>query len=144
MKTFITSLIVAILFTSTAAFATVPKSAKRSNVAAINYTLDRYTDALSKGQVADLDHLFSEQFNQRFVQREKGASFGKKQLVNFLKKHRNIQQNCETNYRILEETEGMAIAKVEMKYKDFSRIDYVTISHSNEGYQISQVVSTFE
>ncbi|MCL4640182.1 MAG: nuclear transport factor 2 family protein [Pseudosphingobacterium sp.] len=144
MKTFITSIIAAIVLTGTVAFSATPKPAKRSNIAAINQTLDRYSDAVTNGQLTNIEQLFSEQFHQRIVQRKKGNSFNKKQLVSFLKNQRNVQQNCKTDYSILEENDGVTIAKIEMKYKEFSRIDYVTISQTDQGYQISQVISTFE
>lgn len=144
MKTFIATITAAFLLASTCAFATTPETNKRSNVAAINQTLDLYANAVTKGQVNGIDQLFNEQFNQRYASKHKGNSFNKKQLLAFLKDHKNIQQNCETDYSIIEENEGFAIAKVVMKYKDFARIDYVTISQNKDTYQISQIVSTFE
>jgi len=144
MKTFITTILAAFILTSSSAFATTAEKAKRSTVAAINRTLDLYTDAVSKGQVAAIDQLFSEQFHQRITGTKNTFVFNKEQLVGFLKKRKNIQEQCETNYSIVDENNGMAIAKVEMKYGTFSRVDYITISQNGKGYQISQIVSTFK
>jgi hypothetical protein len=144
MKTFITIIVAAFMLTNNYASATAPETTKRSNVAAINFTLDLYANAVSKGQVDGIEQLFSEQFHQRYSSKKRSYIFNKAQLVGFLKSHRNLQQNCETDYSIIEESKGVAIAKVAMKYKTFCRVDYVTISLSSNGYQISQIVSTFE
>lgn len=144
MKTFITTLLVAFILTSTSAFAISTGKANRSTVAAINHTLDLYTNAVSKGQVGTIDQLFSEQFHHRYVGAKKSFVFNKQQLVSFLKNRKNVQEQCETSYSIVDENKGMAIAKVAMKYEDFTRVDYVTISQNGSGYQISQIVSTFE
>ncbi|GAA4778808.1 hypothetical protein GCM10023231_01730 [Olivibacter ginsenosidimutans] len=144
MKTFITSIAAAIIFISNSAFANTEGKANRSTVAAINHSLDLYTDALTNGQVAGLDQLFSEQFQQRYSTKKAGHTFGKEQVLGFLKKQKNIRQDCETDYSIVDENKGVAIAKVTMKYATFSRVDYVTVAQSKDDYQITQVVTTFE
>ncbi|MFC6100439.1 nuclear transport factor 2 family protein [Olivibacter domesticus] len=143
MKTFITTIVVAFMLTS-GTFATTIEKVKRSKIAAINLTLEQYTNAVSKGQVAGIDQLFCEQFHQRYTGKKKTFIFNKSELVGFLKGNKNFQQDCETDYSIVDENNGMAIAKVTMKYRNFSRVDYVTISQNGVGYQISQIVSTFE
>lgn len=144
MKTFIITTLAAFILTSASAFARSTGKANRSAVAAINHTLDLYTNAVSKGQVACIDQLFSEQFHQRYTGAKKSPVFNKPQLVGFLKNHKNVQEQCETSYSIVDESKGTAIAKVAMKYKDFTRIDYVTIAQNGDSYQISQIISTFE
>jgi len=145
MKTFVTSLVTAFIILSSSAFAASEGKTSRSNVVAINNALDQYTAAVSKGEVNQLDQLFSEQFHQRYSSKKNGNTFNKTQVVNFLKANKNIvQQQCKTDYSIVDEGKGFALAKVAMKYPNYSRVDYVTIVQNGNGYQISQVITTFE
>ncbi len=144
MKTYIATLAAAIILLSNSAFAgTEPKSA-RSTVAAINNALDQYTAAVAFGKVDKLDNLFSDQFNQRYTNGKKTNTFSKQQILGFLKAHKNIQQQCETDYSIVDENKGVAVAKVVMDYETGKRVDYVTIALNENGYQITQVVTAFE
>jgi len=149
MKTFITIIATAIVLISNSTFATTSRDAAegktaRSKVAAINNTLDQYTAALAKGQVGGIEKLFTDQFQQRYNTGKNANNFNKAQVVGFLKEHKNIQQECQTSYSIVDENKGAAIAKVEMKYETGTRVDYVTVTRDRDGYKISQVITNWE
>ena len=45
--------------------------------------------------------------------------------------------------RQLESNANIAIVKVDMKYSDFTRSNYVTIANTGNGWKITNVYSTF-
>jgi|GEM_PF-1232252 len=145
MKTFITSVVAAFIILSSSAFTAREGKAARSNVVAINNVLDQYIAAVSKGQVSKVEQLFSEQFHQRYTNSKQNNTFSKSQVVSFLKANKNIeQQHCKTDYSIVDEGKGFAIAKVAMNYPSgYTRTDYVTVTQNNGIYQINQVITTF-
>ena len=144
MKTFFATLAAAFILVSNSAFAAHEGASARSNVPAINITLNQYTAAVAHGKVDHLNKLFSEQFNQRYTNGKKNSTFSKEQMLGFLKAHKNIQQQCETDYSIVDENKGVAVAKVVMRYETGKRVDYVTVAQNENGYQITQVITAFE
>jgi len=44
----------------------------------------------------------------------------------------------------MEQSGDYSIAKVEMKYRDFTKVDYVTLSKEGADWKVSQVVTTYK
>ncbi|SEM49556.1 Putative lumazine-binding [bacterium A37T11] len=142
MKMIVTPLFSAfIIFTS---FTASKADGKPSNVSAVNNTLAQYVATVTQGRADHLDQLFSDSFTQRINGSGKANTFNKSQTIGLLKANKNIQQQCTTTFSIVDENNGCSIAKVEMKYPSFTKVDYVTITKDEKGYQVSQVVTTFK
>jgi len=142
MKTLITSIIVAaiLFFNSTIAKAgiTVP------NNDSADHAVDWYINALINGRVENLDKLFDDSFTQSVTNKGKIIPFTKVQITDFLKANKNIQQqDCDVSYRLVEENANFSIAKVEMKYQKFTKVEYVTLCHDKQGWKISQILTVY-
>lgn len=129
-----------IMITSFTAFAT-----NNSNPAK-NFTSSKimgsYVESTTLGTVDLNNYLFADNFQYQNV--ANGHTFNKKEYTKFLEKNKGLQYNCETSYQILDENDKACFAKTTMKFKNFTRIDYVTLNHTKEGWKISEVVTSYE
>lgn len=141
MKTFITSFFAAILIISASAFAKA--ETKASRLATTTNSVDLYIESITKGNVESLNDLFSAQFRQNTNANGKVTTHTKEELVNFMKRQKNIKQNCSSSYTLIEQNATTAIAKVEMKYRDFTKVDYVTLGREGNDWKVNQVVTTY-
>ncbi len=142
MKTFITSIFAAFIIVSS--FTVSKAEGRPSDIAEVNHTLEQYVATVSQGQADHLDRLFSDAFVLRVNGNAKPTAYNKAQVIDLLKGNKNIKQQCSTTYSIVDENNGCSIAKVEMKYQNFTKVDYVTITKDAAGYQVSQVVTTYK
>ena len=109
----------------------------------MNYTLTKFIEGSTLGEIAGLPVLLDEGFKMDINCGSRTFSFNKKQVVDFMKKTKNIVQNCETNYKIVEENGDFTIAKVEMKYPNFTRVNYVTLVNHGFYWSITNVSTTY-
>lgn len=109
----------------------------------VNQVLTSYIDCTTQGNLDNLNQVLGEDF--RHTMKRNGSMFtvNKKTMMDFLRSTKNVRQNCETTYTIVEESDDCVIAKVSMKYPEFTKVDYVTLCACDEGWAVSQVVSTY-
>jgi hypothetical protein len=72
------------------------------------------------------------------------TTHNKEQVIGFLKGQQNVKQDCSTTYTVMEQSGNYSLAKVEIKYRDFSKVDYVTLSKEGADWKINQVVTTYK
>lgn len=109
----------------------------------MNYAVQTYIDAVTQGKVKGLTDVLDNDVKFTLNQGQKIFNFDKSQMLNVLKATENIQQNCKTDYSIVEQNDNQSIVKVTMRYDAFTRINYVTIGHTNNGWKITNVSSVF-
>ncbi len=138
MKTTITTIATAfIMMLSFNSFATA-NPLKNFNTAKIITT---YLEASTSGS-ADLNkYLFADDF--QYVNAVDNKTYGKREYTAFLKANKGLKYDCETSYEILDECGKACIAKVSMKFKTFTRVDYVTLSQGADSWKVSKVVTTY-
>jgi len=142
MKTLITSILTAIVlfFNSSPAKAETNSARNATADNAINW----YIASVTKGQTEEIADLLSNNFSQNVTGKEGHVRFDKAQVVDFLQGHQNIQQqNCATSYSLVEEHADFVLAKVEMKYGNFTKVDYVSLSRDDESWKINQVNTVY-
>ncbi|WP_437921534.1 nuclear transport factor 2 family protein [Sphingobacterium sp. LRF_L2] len=100
-----------------------------------------YLEATTLGSVDMNKFLFSDDFEYRNT--ANGDSFNKREYTNFLKAHKGIKFDCETAYEILDQSGQACVAKATMKFANFTRVDYITLSQSSEGWKVSKVVTSY-
>lgn len=103
--------------------------------------LSTYVEAITIGNTDLNDFLFTEDFQYENTTNER--KYGKKEYVLFLKQNKGITYDCNSNFEILDQTENTAIAKTTMKFKNFTRVDYITLVNSNGSWQVSKVITTY-
>ncbi len=103
--------------------------------------LTTYLEATTLGSTDLNKFLFADDFEYR--NSANGDSFNKKEYTAFLKAHKGIQFDCETTYEILDESGQACVAKATMKFENFTRVDYITLNQSEEGWKVSKVVTSY-
>jgi len=117
---------------------------KESITQAASSALVKYVETVVYGMVENMGELFSDQFRQCTNVNGKVITHTKSQVINFIKKHKHIEQDCITNYAIIEQSATCSIAKVEMRYLEFTRVDYLTFGPEGKKWKVNQVVTTFK
>ncbi|MFD1768733.1 nuclear transport factor 2 family protein [Sphingobacterium suaedae] len=103
--------------------------------------LTTYLEATTLGSVDLNKFLFSEDFEYR--NSANGDRFNKKEYTAFLKAHKGVKYDCKTSYEILDQTGQACMAKATMNFGHFTRIDYITLSQTEDGWKVSKVVTTY-
>lgn len=140
MKTlyFFTTTLLIIL--TSGAFAKGDTDAERSR---INYAIVRYVDAFSHGKTAGLSAVLDQDVKFTTTRGSVICNVGKSEMLNFLKNNRNIEQNCRTDYQIIEINACHAIVKVSMLYPGFTKVNFLNLSNTKDGWKITNVSSAF-
>ncbi len=103
--------------------------------------INAYIEATTLGAVDLNKFLFAEDFEYQNV--ANGDNFNKKAYTKFLESNKGLQYDCETAYQILDENAQACLAKTTMKFKNFTRIDYITLSNTDKGWKVSKVVTSY-
>lgn len=109
----------------------------------MNYAVQTYIDALTQGKIKGFGDVLDNNVKFTLTQGEKVVSFNRNEMMEALKGTENLQQNCKTDYSIVEQNDAQSIVKVTMRYDVFTRINYVTITHTDKGWKITNVSSVF-
>lgn len=141
MKTIRLFTIAAIVTISSLGFAVAKGNDVR--VAKATNGVELYIDLLCAGDMESVDYLFDQQLTYEVSNNGKVTKYSRQQLIDHMKQGKGIQQDCRTNYAIVESCGDYALAKVEMKYDSFSRVDYVTLNRYGNEWKVSQVTSTY-
>ena len=110
---------------------------------AMDQVLTAYIDCTTQGNLENVHQVFSENFRHTINRNGKPFSINKKEMLDFLKETKNVQLNCKTSYSIVEESGDCVIAKVSMQYDLFTKVDLVTLCRGTNGWEVSQVISTY-
>lgn len=100
-----------------------------------------YLEATTLGSVELNKFLFADDF--QYNNTANNDHFNKKQYTSFLKAHKGVKFDCTTAYEILDQTGNTCLAKATMTFKNFTRVDYMTLSHGEDGWKVSKVVTTY-
>lgn len=134
------TLALALLITCSFAKAADEPTANLTRVHAINV----YLDAMTRGKVDGLSQVVDASAKFNMLRGSTIMSFDKKQMTDFLKAEKNVEQTCTTNTEVVESNLNIAVVKVDMKYHDFTRSNYVTIANTGKGWKITNVYSVFK
>src|SRR5690606_18852632 len=141
MRTSIRSIIAAIIVITSSAFANAATTDKNLNTA--ESTIHEYIDGITLGRTENLEELFTENFKRNTAGKGVVHSHTKAQVINFLKQNKNLKQNCKTQYNVIEQSAQFALAQIEMKYPDFTKVEYVQLCREGNGWKINQVTTTY-
>ncbi|MCO5933966.1 nuclear transport factor 2 family protein [Mucilaginibacter sp. RB4R14] len=140
MKTFQSvTLALALLITCSFAKAKDVPSENLTKTHAIN----TYVDAMTRGRVSNLSQVIDQSAKFDIQRGNTVLSYNKKEMTDFLKAGKNVEQACTTSTRIVENNTDMAVVKVDMKYDHFTRSNYVTLANTGTGWKITNVYSVF-
>jgi hypothetical protein len=140
MKTLKALTAAVLIVISSSAFAT---DNEKNEKATINYTLQKYIGALSYGKINGISEVLDPQAQFTVTGMNKTIHYNTAQILSSLKGLKNVQQNCLTSYNIIELNPTQAIVKVTMKYDAFSRVDFVNIANTSDGWKITNASTSF-
>lgn len=110
-----------------------------------NYNSNRiiatYVEMISDGNYEWSEHLFAKDFE--YVNDVNRTKSSRSEYLSFLKKNKGLKYDCTSKYEILDEVGNTSIAKATMDFGHFTRVDYITLSRVDNGWQVSKVVTTY-
>ena len=103
--------------------------------------LANYIDASILGKQKVVKEMLTDDFE--FVNTSSNTKATKNEYSQFLKNTDSLTYNCATSYEILDQSGAAAIAKVTMKFENFTRVDIINMSSTAKGWKINQIISNF-
>lgn len=137
LKTITAALLITFSFSAFAADGTAKE--KRE----MNYALKTYIEAITKGKIADLAEVLAKEVNFSYARGEKIVSHNKTEMLSALKVNENVNQNCATSYSVVEATPSFSVVKIVMKYDGFSKVSYLNLGNTGNGWKITSVSTSF-
>ena len=138
LKTIFIALLVTLTFT--AAKANTPNLKERLTM---RYAINTYVDAFTHGKTAGLAEIIDDNAKFSHNRGQQVISFSKNQILQSLESEQYVEQNCTTTTKIIESATNLVVYKVQMKYQNFSRINYVTMTDTGNGWKITNVACVF-
>jgi len=120
------------------------KTTKEERAASPVYAIHTYADAMSHGKIDGLAQVIDRSAKFSMKRGSNLLSSGKDDMLTYAKENKNIQQNCVTNSSLINVNADMAMAKITMHYPGFTRTNYVTLTHTGNGWKITDVYSVIK
>jgi hypothetical protein len=108
------------------------------------YAVNTYINAITRGKLDGFNDVLDQSVKFSMLRGSEILCFDKKQMVDFMKKVKNIQQACTTSIHVVESGNDVAVIRVDMKFENFMRSNYVTIANTPNGWKITNVHSVFK
>ncbi|RYY06887.1 MAG: hypothetical protein EOP43_04945 [Sphingobacteriaceae bacterium] len=138
LKTIFIALLVTLTFT--AAKANGPTAKEKLTM---HYAIATYVDAFAYGKTDGLAEIIDANAKFSHNRGSQVISFSKNQILQNLENVQNIEQNCTTTTKAIETNSNLVVYKVQMKYENFSRVNYVTMTDTGNGWKITNVSTVF-
>ncbi|WP_346083924.1 nuclear transport factor 2 family protein, partial [Sphingobacterium ginsenosidimutans] len=127
IKTFTAAALIVVSTFAMAAEGPGSKSAKANvNLSTADFALEHYVAVTTEGESAGVEQLFAEDFSQK-VQSANAKTNSRNEVVKYLKKQKGEKLNCTVSTDIIEESADYMVAKVTLKFENFTKTDLVTL-----------------
>ncbi|MNG81257.1 hypothetical protein D3C78_251070 [compost metagenome] len=144
VKTFAAAALIAVSTLAMAAEGPVSKSEKATiNLSTADFALDYYVAVTTEGESAGVEQLFAEDFNQK-IQSAHAQSHSREAVVKSLKKQKGEHLNCIVSTDIVEESADYMVAKVTLKFENFSKTDLVTLERVGNDWKVSKSINSYK
>ncbi|HAF36825.1 MAG TPA: hypothetical protein DCG88_23055, partial [Sphingobacterium sp.] len=90
-----------------------------------------------------VEQLFAEDFNQK-IQATNAQSNSRSEVINSLKKQKGEKLNCIVSTDILEESADYMVAKVRLKFENFTKTDLVTLERVGNNWKVSKSINSYK
>jgi len=87
--------------------------------------------------------LFAEDFNQK-IQASNAQNHSRNEVVKSLKKQKGEKLNCAVSTDILEESTDYMVAKVTLKFENFTKTDLVTLERVGNDWKVSKSINSYK
>ena len=144
VKTFAAAALIAVSTFAMAADKPASKSEKANvNLSTADLALDHYVAVTTEGESAGVEQLFAEDFNQK-IQATNAQSNSRSAVVKLLKKQKGEKLNCTVSTDILEESADYMVAKVTLKFENFTKTDLVTLERVANDWKVSKSINSYK
>nr|WP_288810154.1 hypothetical protein [uncultured Sphingobacterium sp.] len=144
VKTFAAAALIAVSTFTMAAEGPDSKSAKANvNLSTADLALDHYVAVTTEGRSAGVEQLFAADFNQK-IQASNAQSHSREAVLKSLKKQKGEKLNCVVSTDILEESADYMLAKVTLKFENFTKIDLVTLERVGSDWEVSKSINSYK
>jgi hypothetical protein len=144
VKTFAAATLIAVSTFAMAAEGPGSKSAKATiNLSTADFALEHYVAVTTEGESAGVEQLFAKDFNQK-IQSSNAQSHGREAVVKSLKKQKGEKLNCAVSTEILEESADYMVAKVTLKFENFTKTDLVTLEREGNNWIVSKSINSYK
>jgi hypothetical protein len=137
----------ALIAVSTFAMAAEGPGAKATkaniNLYTADFALEHYVAVTTAGESAGVEQLFAADFNQK-IQTTNALSNSRSEVVKSLKKQKGEKLNCRVSTDILEESADYMIAKVTLKFDNFTKTDLVTLERVDNDWKVSKSINSYK
>jgi len=110
----------------------------------VNYAVTAYLNAVAHGQNGGLNEVIDNNFKFTMLRGKTMLSYNKVELLGFLQTTENVEQNCKTSVSTDESNADITVVKVDMKYANFTRTNYLTLTNTTDGWKITNIYSVFK
>jgi hypothetical protein len=144
VKTFAAAALIAVSTFAMAAEGPGSKTAKANvNLSTADFALDHYVAVTTEGQSAGVEQLFAADFNQK-IQASNAQNHSRNGVVKQFKKQKCEKINCTVSTDIIEESADYRIAKVTLKFENFTKTDLVTLERVGNDWKVSKSINSYK
>ncbi|WP_333578093.1 nuclear transport factor 2 family protein [Sphingobacterium sp.] len=113
------------------------------NLSTADFALDHYVAVTTEGESAGVEQLFAADFNQK-IQATNVQSNSRSEVVKSLKKQKGEKLNCTVSTDIIEESADYMVAKVTLKFENFTKTDLVTLERVGNDWKVSKSINSYK
>ena len=144
VKTFVAAALIAVSTFAMAAEGPGAKATKANvNLSTADLALDHYVAVTTEGESTGVEQLFATDFNQK-IQATNAQSNSRSAVVKLLKKQKGEKLNCTVSTDILEESADYMVAKVTLKFENFTKTDLVTLERAGNDWKVSKSINSYK
>ncbi|MDF2849765.1 nuclear transport factor 2 family protein [Sphingobacterium sp. G1-14] len=144
VKTFAAAALIAVSTFTMAAEGSGAKATKANvNLSTADLALDHYVAVTTEGESAGVEQLFAEDFSQK-IQATNAQSNSRSAVVKLLKKQKGEKLNCTVSTDIIEESADYMVAKVTLKFENFTKTDLVTLERVGNDWKVSKSINSYK
>ncbi|WP_367211253.1 nuclear transport factor 2 family protein [Sphingobacterium sp. R2] len=113
------------------------------NLSTADFALEHYVAVTTEGESAGVEQLFAEDFNQK-IQATNAQSNSRSEVVKSLKKQKGEKLNCRVSTDIIEESADYMVAKVTLKFKNFTKTDVVSLERVGDSWKVYKSMNSYQ
>ncbi|WP_294185859.1 nuclear transport factor 2 family protein [uncultured Sphingobacterium sp.] len=144
VKTFTAAALIAVSTFAMAAEGPGAKAIKTNvNLSTADFALGHYVAVTTEGESTGVEQLFAEDFNQK-IQATNAQSHSSEAVIKSLKKQKGEKLNCTVRTDIIEESADYMVAKVTLKFENFTKTDLVTLERMGNDWKVSKSINSYK
>ncbi len=144
VKTFFAAALITVSTFAMAADKPASKAEKANiNLSTADFALGNYLAVTTEGESAGVEQLFAEDFSQK-IQTSNAQSNSRNEVIKSLKKQKGEKLNCTVSTDIIEESADYMVAKVTLKFENFTKTDLVTLVREGNNWKVSRSINSYK